>query len=56
MTTKDFISELFYRVDEAIKDMPTHPLANLWPSAIVTLASSLHLTQREGGIVPAIAG
>jgi hypothetical protein len=37
MTTEDFISELFYRVDEAIKEFPKHPLANLWPSEIVTV-------------------
>jgi len=37
MTTEDFISELFYRVDEAMKEYPKHPLANLWPSEIVTL-------------------
>ncbi len=37
MTTEDFISELFYRVDEAMKDVPKHPLANLWPSEVVTL-------------------
>jgi hypothetical protein len=37
MTTEDFIGELFYRVDEAMKSMSKHPLANLWPSEIVTL-------------------
>jgi hypothetical protein len=37
MTTEDFISELFYRVDEAMKNIPKHPLASLWPSEIVTL-------------------
>jgi hypothetical protein len=37
MTTEDFISELFYRVEEAMKEVPKHPLANLWPSEIVTL-------------------
>jgi len=37
MTTEDFISELFYRVDEAMKEFPKHPLANLWPSEIVTV-------------------
>jgi hypothetical protein len=37
MTTEDFISELFYRIDEAMKDIPKHPLASLWPSEIVTL-------------------
>jgi hypothetical protein len=26
MTTEDFISELFYRIDEAVKDIPTPPL------------------------------
>ncbi len=37
MTTEDFISELFYRVDESMKGMPKHPLASLWPSEVVTL-------------------
>jgi hypothetical protein len=37
MTTEDFISELFYRVDEAMKHIPKHPLANLWPSEVVPL-------------------
>jgi hypothetical protein len=37
MTTEDFISELFYRVDETMKDLPKHPLASLWPSEVVTL-------------------
>ena len=37
MTTEDFISELFYRIDEALKDIPKHPLASLWPSEVVTL-------------------
>jgi len=37
MTTEDFISELFYRVDEAMKAIPKHPLASLWPSEVVTL-------------------
>lgn len=37
MTTEDLISELFSRIDEAMKDIPNHPQASLWPSAIVTL-------------------
>jgi hypothetical protein len=37
MTTEDFISELFYRVDETRKDVSKHPQACLWPSEIVTL-------------------
>ena len=37
MTTEDFISELFYRVDETMKGVPKHPLASLWPSEVVIL-------------------
>src|SRR3954464_15151636 len=37
MTTEDFISELFYRVDEIMKDVAKHPQASLWPSEVVTL-------------------
>jgi hypothetical protein len=37
MTTEEFISELFYRVDEAMKELPKHPQASLWPSEIVTV-------------------
>ncbi len=37
MTTEDFISELFYGVDETMKDVPNHPLARLWPREVVTL-------------------
>jgi hypothetical protein len=37
MTTEDLIRELFYRIDDAMKDMPTQPRASLWPSEVVTL-------------------
>ena len=37
MTTEEFISELFYRVDETMKDIPKHAQANLWPSEVVPL-------------------
>jgi hypothetical protein len=37
MTTMDFITELFYRVDDAMTDSRKHPQALLWPSEIVTL-------------------
>ncbi len=37
MTTEDFISELFYRIDESLKSEPKHPQASLWPSEVVTL-------------------
>jgi len=36
-TTEDFISELFYRVDETLKEVPKHPQASLWPREGVTL-------------------
>ena len=38
MTTQDFITELFCRVDDQMKDEPKHPQALLHPSEVVTLA------------------
>ena len=38
MTTVDFITELFCRVDDAMTDVPRHSQAKLTPSEIVTLA------------------
>jgi hypothetical protein len=38
MTTEEFITELFCRVDDAMTDVPKHPQAHLYPSEIVTLA------------------
>jgi len=37
MTTIDFITALFYQVDEQLRTMPKHPEARLWPSEVVTL-------------------
>lgn len=37
MTTLDFITELFCRVDDLIDDLPKHPQANLFPSELVTI-------------------
>src|SRR5688500_10808251 len=37
MTTPDFITELFCRVDDAMPDAPKHPQAGLYPSEVVTL-------------------
>src|SRR5690349_17441992 len=37
MTTVDFITALFYEVDEQIGAIPKHPEAHLWPSEAVTL-------------------
>lgn len=38
MTTLDFITELFCRVDDDMPNVPKHSQANLYPSEIVTLA------------------
>jgi len=38
MTTVDFISELFYRIDNALPNAPKHSQASLFPSEVVTLA------------------
>ena len=37
MTTLDFITALFYEVDEQLCTIPKHPHARLWPSEVVTL-------------------
>ena len=37
MTTVEFITALFYEVDEQLHAIPKHPEAHLWPSEVVTL-------------------
>jgi len=37
MPTEEFITALFYEVDEQLGAIPTHPEAHLWPSEVVTL-------------------
>src|SRR6266705_5481305 len=37
MTTVEFITALFYQVDNHLHDLPKHPDARLWPSEVVTL-------------------
>src|SRR5438445_2644735 len=37
MSTIDFITALFYEVDEQLRTIPKHPEAHLWPSEVVTL-------------------
>jgi hypothetical protein len=36
-TTIEFITALFYEVDEQLRAVPKHPEARLWPSEVVTL-------------------
>jgi hypothetical protein len=38
MTTQDFITELFCRVDDRLQGVPKHSQANLYPSEVVTIA------------------
>src|SRR5215475_197656 len=45
MATIDFITALFYEVDEQLGAIPKHPEAHLWPSEVVTL-----------GLLPALKG
>ena len=37
MITVEFITVLFYEVDEQLRAIPKHPEAHLWPSEVVTL-------------------
>ena len=37
MITLDFITALFYEIDEQLRAIPKHPAAHLWPSEVVTL-------------------
>src|SRR2546422_6331585 len=46
MITLDFITALFYEVDEQLRAIPKHPEAHLWPSEVVTLGL-LHGAQRR---------
>ena len=36
-TTIEFITALFYEVDQQLGALPKHPEARLWPSEVVTL-------------------
>ncbi len=37
MSTQDFITELFCRVDDVMQDLPKHSQSSLYPSEVVTL-------------------
>src|SRR5438093_8999844 len=37
MITLDFVTALFYEIDEQMGAIPKHPEAHLWPSEVVTL-------------------
>src|SRR6266702_3681068 len=49
-TTIDFITALFYEVDEQMGAIPKHPEAHLWPSEVVTLGL-LHALKGGGNRV-----
>jgi hypothetical protein len=50
MTTIDFITELFCRVDDPMRSVPKHAQAVLWPSEVVTLGL-LHALKGVGNRV-----
>jgi hypothetical protein len=37
MMTVEFITAVFFAVDEPLRAIPQHPEAHLWPSEVVTL-------------------
>src|SRR6478736_2640627 len=47
MITIEFITALFYEVDEQLHAIPKHPEAHLWPSEVVTLGR-LHALKGVG--------
>jgi len=47
MTTQDFITELFCKVDDQMNDVPKHSQASLWPSELVTIGM-LHAIKGVG--------
>jgi hypothetical protein len=47
MTPPEFITALFYHVDEQLRTVPKHPEARLWPSEVVTLGM-LHALKGGG--------
>ena len=54
MITMDFITALFYEVDEQLGAIPKHPEAHLWPSEVVTLGCCMH--SKASATAPSIAG
>ena len=55
MTTIDFITDLFCRIDDAMRAFPKHPQACLWPSEVVTLGI-LHAPSKGSATEPSTAG
>jgi len=47
MMTVEFITALFFEVDEQLRAIPKHPEAHLWPSEVVTLGR-LHALKGVG--------
>src|SRR6266566_4040618 len=48
MITVEFITALFYEVDEQLRAIPKHPEAHLWPSEVDTYGIELIHPMREG--------
>ena len=54
MMTVEFITALFYEVDEQIGAIPKHPEAHLWPSEVVTRGCCMRA--KASATAPSIAG
>ena len=54
MITMEFITALFYEVDEQLRAIPKHPEAHLWPSEVVTLGCCTR--SKRGATGRSIAG
>ena len=47
MTTVDFITALFYEVDEQLRAIPKRPEAHLWPSEVDHLGAAAGAQRQE---------
>ena len=52
MITVEFITALFYEVDEQLRTIPKHPEAHLWPSEPMVLVSYRLNSAIERGTKP----
>ena len=52
MTTEDFITELFSRVDDTMSDVANHSQASLHPSEVVTIGLLYAIGGGHQGLLP----
>ena len=56
MITLDFITALFYEIDEQLGAIPKHPEAHLWPSAVRWSPWGCCMPSKGWATGPSIAG